>query len=115
MAAVELNIENMEQGATVDDTVIAPIDIKDALGVKFDLTGWNATSQIRKKYTDAVATVAFTCTIDLALGRIQLSLTAIQSAAIVAGEYVFDVEIAKAGVVRRIVQGKVTVSPEATK
>jgi len=48
--------------------------------------------------------------------QLTVSSTAVQTAAIAAGSYVYDLEITSAGSIKtRLVQGKITVSPEVTR
>lgn len=79
-----------------------------------DLTNYTARSQFRRHYYsnnyhefDANVTDSNTIT---------LSMSAVDSANVDAGRYVYDVEIiSPANSVTRIVEGIITVSPEATK
>lgn len=107
----------MEQGATFDDTMYPPWAMRDSDGEVYDLSVWTPRAQMRKTYDTAAHVAVFTCLTDLVSGQIQLYLTAAQTSAIPAGEYVYDIEIATTGddTVRRLVQGTITVSPEATK
>jgi hypothetical protein len=51
-----------------------------------------------------------------AAGTIVITLTATQTAALTAGNYVYDLELVSgAGVVTRLVQGNVTVTAEITR
>jgi len=104
----------IEQGATVDNTVIAPFALKNEDGTIYDLTDWVPAAKLRNKYNSATGT-AFTVTPDLETGQLQLSLTATETAALAAGDYVYDVEISRNNVVRRVIKGAITVDPEATK
>ena len=82
-----------------------------------NLTGYTAASQFRRNYTSTAYT-AFTCTIASpnTLGRINMSLTATQTAAIKAGYYYYDVEITNsAGTVTRVMEGKIHFKPNVTK
>lgn len=135
MAALEINIDGssldgsgnvipaLEQGATFDDTCYPPLVLRyppvapATVGDLFDLTDYSARSMIRKKFVDADPVASFTTTIDVVEGSIRLSLTATETAAIPAGNYVYDVEIYTDAdaIVRRVVKGKITVDPEATK
>lgn len=107
----------MEQGTTFDNTVYPPFAIKDSTGAILDLTNYTARSNMRKKFSDVSATASFTCTKTVLTGLIQLSMTATQTAAIPSGSYFYDIEIYTSAdaIVRRIVQGTITVSAEATK
>lgn len=107
----------MEQGATFDGTVYPPWAMLDSNGDIYDLSVWTPRAAMRKSYDSPTPAAIFTCQTDLVTGQIQLYLTAAQTSAIPAGDYVYDIEIATVddGTVRRLVQGTITVSPEATK
>jgi len=99
----------VDQGATFGTTVT----VTDENGDLFDLTGHTGAAQLRKHYTSSTAT-SFTVT--LGDGTISLGLTAGQTANLVAGRYVYDVEITNSSnVVSRIVEGIVTVTPNVTR
>lgn len=112
MAAGSFDI-SIEQGTTYGMN----ITMTNSDGTVFDLTDWTPRSMIRKKYSDVTETAEFTVGVDLITGTISLSLTPTETAALPAGSFLWDLEIAKAADVdvRRILQGAVTVSPEVTK
>ena len=101
----------VDQGSTYSVT----LDLTDENGDVIPLGGYVANSQIRKWYTSLNPTAVFTTSIDAVNGELTLSLTANQTSAIVAGRYVYDVEIDQNGVISRIVEGIVTVTPQVTK
>jgi len=80
-----------------------------------DLTGWSARSQLRKSYYSSTATTITANISDASNGEITLSLTANATANIKAGRYVYDLEVANAGSVLRVIEGIITVMPEVTK
>lgn len=95
-------------------------------GPAMDLTGYTARGQIRKAYTSSDITKSFTCTIltPATDGKIEISLSATNTAAITCGKtpqesastYVYDIEIeSSGGEVSRILEGKLFVDAEATK
>lgn len=111
MAAVS-NL-SIDQGATYSVTIA----VTDNTNSARDLTGYTARSQLRKSYY-TTANTSFTVTIDNPLeGEIDLSLTATQTSGLKAGRYVYDVELVAnaTSAVERIVEGIITVYPEATK
>jgi len=89
-----------------------------------DLTAATGASMIRQQYSDvspvATITVAFSGT--PTDGSIALSLTHTQTAAIPAGkdvcsqasQYVWDLNVTQAGLVTRMLEGKVSIDPSAT-
>ena len=96
----------------------------DADDIAIDLTGYTIRAMIRELYTSSAAMVSLTCAIDVPLaGHFTFGLSAAQTAVLVPTgpaptqkqSYVWDLEIEKAGVVTRLLQGAVYVSPEATK
>ena len=70
-----------------------------------------------RKHYDSTAFTAFTGTVSNAnLGLITISLTASQTNALVAGRYVYDVEITSgAGVITRVLEGQLEVTPGVTR
>lgn len=101
----------IDQGSTYS----VNLDLTDENGDVIDLSGYTANSQIRKWYTSSTPAATFTTSINAASGELTLSLTAIQTSNLVAGRYVYDVEIDQNGVISRIVEGIVTVTPQVTK
>jgi hypothetical protein len=93
---------------------------KDSAGVAIDLTGYTAAMMVRDTYADTTTDLSLTSssgiTITPLTGTLQVRATATQTAAIAAGSYVYDLEITSAGSIKtRLVQGKITVSPEVTR
>jgi len=75
---------------------------------------------LRTAYSASSATIELTTAngrISLTnAGVITLSLTATETAALAAGRYVYDLEmVSSGGVVTRLLEGVVTVSPEVTR
>lgn len=107
--ATKLNLL-IDQGAEF----IATINLNDESGGAVDISSYDGRAQIRKHYTSSNAvnmTVATSNT-----GTITLSLTSSQTDDIVAGRYVYDVELVDASNnVSRIVEGIVTVTPNVTR
>lgn len=101
----------VDQGATFE-TVLT---LTDENGDILDLSSSNAASQVRKSYSSSLA-AEFATSINVAAGEIILSLTANQTGNLVAGRYVYDVELTDAAnSVTRIVEGIVTVNPQVTR
>jgi hypothetical protein len=83
-------------------------------------TGFSARMQLRTSYSAASASLELTTSngrISLTnAGVITLSLTATETAALAAGRYVYDLElVSSGGLVTRLLEGVVTVSPEVTR
>lgn len=100
----------IDQGATFE----VVLDLTDENGDVLNLIGYTANSQLRKWYTSSNST-NFTTSIDDIAGTITLSLTANQTANLTAGRYVYDVELTNSGVISRIIEGIVTVTPNVTR
>lgn len=102
----------IDQGTTYSVTITVTNDA----GSARNLTGYSARSQLRKSFY-TTSNTAFTVAINNpSEGEIDLSLTASQTANIKAGRYVYDVElVSNTNAVERIVEGIITVYPEATK
>ena len=101
----------IDQGTTFS-TVIT---LADENGDAIDLTGYSANSQIRKHYSSSNSQ-SFSISLGGTLGTVTLSLTSTQTSNLVAGRYVYDVEVVStSNVVSRIVEGIVTVTPEVTR
>ena len=99
----------IDQGSTFS-TMIEILDENDD---PINVTSYNARGQIRKHYS---STNAVNFSTALANGSLVLSLTANQTSNIVAGRYVYDIElIDPANTVARILEGIVTVTPEVTR
>ena len=79
-----------------------------------DLTNYTITSQMRKSYEATTATSFTTAKVN-ATGKITISLTAAETAAVKAGRYVYDIEIASSSETLRVLEGIVTVTPNVTR
>lgn len=105
----------IEQGATFSQDFI----VKDSSGNVKNLTGYTATAQLRRSYYSSNATSFTTATVD-ADGKVTLSLTAAETAAISVGStgnnrFVYDVEVASSSETLRPFEGIVTVRPNVTR
>jgi len=107
----------IDQGANWFLTVV----YKDSTGTAINLTGYTAALQIRDTYADSTTDLSLTSpsggiTITGATGTIAITATAVQTAAIAAGSYVYDLEITSSGgIVTRLIQGKISLSPQVTR
>lgn len=93
---------------------------KDSDGTAINLTGYSAALQLRDTYADTTTDLSLTSasgiTITGATGTLEVRATAAQTAAIAAGTYVYDLQITSgSGIVTRLVQGRIVVSPEVTR
>ena len=104
----------LEKGATFNVTITL-----DAVNnTPFDLTGYNANSQIKTSYYSANATATFTTSTgtDPAKGQVTLSLTHQQTSNIAPGRYVYDIYISNNSDTwrSRVIEGIVNVTPSVT-
>jgi hypothetical protein len=105
------------QGSTWTQT----LTWKDSTGAAKSLAGYTAAMQLRKTYD---GTAAFTLTSSPAAGltipsggttgEIQIAMTATQTHGLTPGFYVYDLEITSGGIVTRLIEGQLTVTPEVT-
>ena len=111
MAAGTYNF-TIEQGATFSRVLTLQEN-----GSAMSLSGYSAASQFRSTHESSTVVGTITSTVSNAsAGQITLSMTATQTGAIDEGIYVYDVEITSgAGAVTRIMQGKVTLTPQVTR
>ena len=114
MAAGTLDL-NVEQGATYSQTLTWKIN-----NALVNLTNYTARMQVREDVTSTSTIISLTqaagLTLGGAAGTIVIALTATQTAALVSGNYVYDLELASSGgVVTRLVQGDFNISPEVTR
>lgn len=84
-----------------------------------DLTGYTAAAQARATYTSSTALFTLTTanggiTLGGAAGTITLAMSSEATAALTPGNYVWDLEVTTGSTVRRLISGKLTVSPAVT-
>ena len=103
---------------TIDQgtTFTASIDCTASDNNPFNLTGYTVAAQLRKTY-DSTTKTDFTAIIaNATTGRLQISLTPVQTGALSAGRYVYDVEITdSSGIITRVVEGQVEITPGVTR
>jgi hypothetical protein len=101
----------IDQGTTFS-TIVTLVDSENS---SIDVTGYTVSSQIRKHYSSSNSQ-SFSTSLGGANGTVTLSLTSTQTSSLVAGRYVYDIEITSpSGTVTRIVEGIVTVTPEVSR
>jgi|TARA_R110002167_G_scaffold351325_1_gene563851 hypothetical protein len=87
-------------------------------GTALNLTNYSGRAQLRSSVEASSASASFTVTItNAANGALKMQLPAATSSGIAAGQYVYDLEIftANNSIVKRIIQGEVTITPEVTR
>ena len=102
----------LEQGTTFS----REITVQDS-GSAMNLTGYTPRMQMRSTHDSSTIALTFTASVsDASQGKIQLSATDSATAAVEEGIYVYDLEIeSSSSGVTRLMEGKVTVTPEVTR
>ena len=100
----------IDQGTTFDLVV----NLTNADGSDKDLSDYTVAAHMRRSHYTNTYTAFTTSKVDLT-GEITLSLTAAQTSAVKAGRYVYDIEISSDDETVRVLEGIITVTPEATK
>jgi hypothetical protein len=103
----------IDQGTTFN----LDITIKEDDVVK-DLTGYSARAQMRATKTASSVAASFTCTIPTpSNGTVKMALSPSTSSAMTAGQFFYDLEIytSSDAIVKRIVEGTVTLTQEVTR
>ena len=113
MAAANYDL-TIDQGTTfaIDITVNEGGSIK-------DLSGYSARAQMRSTKTATSVAASFTCTVltPATQGKVKMKLSPATTSAMTAGVYFYDLEIhtASDGIVKRLIEGKVTLNQEVTR
>jgi hypothetical protein len=104
----------IEQGSTFQVQFRWKVD-----GVIMNLTGATAKMQLRRSYSTPVVFELNTANSRIllggALGTVSLELSPEETEEIPSGNFVYDLEITTGGVVRKLIKGTVTVTPEVTR
>ena len=102
--------------------VAIELSLVDKNGAKKNLTGYSVAAKMKRTYnSDSADTTDFATVItDEDQGELTLSLTNIQTDALKAGRYVYDVEISYQDsdsntIIERILEGNIHVSPSVTR
>lgn len=91
------------------------ITIKAADGTAQNLVGYFANTKLSRSYYSAQSNTITTIITDPANGQITLSMTAANTGLLISGRYVFDTTTTtQGGVVQRMIEGIVVVSPGVT-
>lgn len=108
----------IEQGTTVNSSVIPPIQVVTENNNIFDLTGWSVRGDIKKTFGDDEEVVAsFDFIIDRISGTIQPSLSSEVTTAFKEPSYRYDIELFNTSsppIVYRLRKGRIKVDPEVT-
>ena len=87
-------------------------------GTALNLSNYSGRAQLRTSVSASSASASFSVTVtNAANGALKMQLPAATSSGISAGQYVYDLEIftANDSIVKRIIQGDVTLTPEVTR
>ena len=87
-------------------------------GSALNLANYSGPAQLRTSVDASSASASFTVTVtNAANGALKMQLPAATSSGISAGQYVYDLEIytSSDSIVKRIMQGDVTITPEVTR
>jgi hypothetical protein len=101
----------IDQGTTFS----TDLTLTDENGDALNLNGYSANSQVRKWYSSSNAAAVFSTSINVVSSIVTISLTANQTSNLVAGRYVYDVELNDGSTTSRIVEGIITVTPQVTR
>ena len=102
----------IDQGSTFSTTITG----YGVEGNLLNLTGYSAAGKIKYNYSTGTSLVDFTTSVQDSYvnGLVDLSLTATETAALIAGDLRYDVEVTSGTNVIRIQEGLVRVGPEVT-
>ena len=101
----------IEQGATFSTTV----NVGDTAGAAINLSGYSASSQMRKSYYATSNTIITATITGNANGEITLSMTSANTSNLTPGRQVFDLLITSPSNVKtRVVEGVIMISPGVT-
>lgn len=100
----------VDQGSTFSTS----ITFNDENGNTINFSSYSGAAQMRKHFTSSNST-SFAVSLT-SNGVVTLSLTANQTGNLVAGRYVYDLEVTDAAnVISRLIEGIVTVTPNVTR
>ncbi len=102
----------IDQGSTFSTTITG----YDVDGNLLNLAGYSAAGKVKYNYSTGTSLVDFTTSVQDSYvdGLVDLSLTATETAALIAGDLRYDVEVTSGTNVIRIQEGLVRVGPEVT-
>tara|TARA_B100000035_G_scaffold313765_1_gene328244 strand:- start:1174 stop:1509 length:336 start_codon:yes stop_codon:yes gene_type:complete len=102
----------VDQGSDFTITLSLTDSVDDAL----NLTGSSFLAQVRKSHASSTVKATFTTTNDGNGGNLTIKLTDVQTAALEAGRYVYDVmQTASDGIKTRLIEGQLIVTPSVSR
>jgi len=102
----------IDQGATFTANVNITSDTD---GSGFDLTGFTASSQMRKSYYSSTAYDFTVSASNSANGEVLIQMSSANTANLSPGRYVYDLLISDGNSKTRVIEGIVTVLPSVTR
>lgn len=95
-------------------TFVTAVTFNDESGSAIDFSSYTGQAQMRKHFTSSNST-SFSVSLSNN-GVVSLSLTANQTSNLVAGRYVYDLEVVdSSNIISRLIEGIVTVTPNVTR
>lgn len=102
----------VDQGSDFTITLSLTDSVDDAL----NLTGATFLGQVRKSHGSSTVKATFTTTNDGNGGNLTVKLTDVQTAALEAGRYVYDIiQTASDGLKTRLIEGQLIVTPSVSR
>ena len=102
----------VDQGSDFTITLSLTDSVDDAL----NLTGSSFLAQVRKSHASSTVKATFTTTNDGNGGNLTIKLPDVQTAALEAGRYVYDVmQTASDGIKTRLIEGQLIVTPSVSR
>jgi len=101
----------IDQGCTFEKVITA----QNSAGSNVTISSGTCAGKMRQSYGSSNNVAVFTAAVSGS--NCTISLTATQTAALVPGQYMYDVEYTQSGgtIIERLAQGIITISEEATK
>ena len=92
------------------------LSLTDSVDDALNLTGSSFLAQVRKSHASSTVKATFTTTNDGNGGNLTIKLTDVQTAALEAGRYVYDVmQTASDGIKTRLIEGQLIVTPSVSR
>lgn len=112
-AIIDLNVD---QGSTYT----LPLTYRDPNNNTVDISGYSARMQLRKTISQETPDLSLvsptSITVGTTNGQILVTMSAEQTGGLTSKKYVYDLEIeSPSGVVTRLIQGNIFVSPQVTR
>lgn len=103
---------NIEQGANFNQL----LELSAGSNTPMDLTGYTGSSKMRRSLISDIDSYNLTVAVEspATLGKIRLTATATQTAAMTPGRYFYTVKITNGTNVERVIEGIIEVTPDAT-